>query len=552
MNNEPFLSRDTRRYVLTLVAILIVGALFRLFHLHLSIGGDDQTWVITARDLFGHANDGSIQECYYSRTLFRSLLAVWGSMFGLSLETTCVLMFVLSAMTTVMVSQCARLLFGAGAGLAAAAIYATHPILVVYDVVTRPDQLALFILATYLFFFFKYFRDGRLRWLIASALLVGLSYAVKGYYILPAVPLAACLLLQSKSRLLRIRDAVLFSAAVALGLSAALVFHWLQTGHSSGMLTAMAKYSEYVVAGRGNKPVIETIVLRFAYLKWLFFDEGLFSGFVTLWGLAFLAFHSRNRLECLALVGVFVLILGFFAFMPLSLRPLVFVQAQKRYIDALVLVLSIGGGGALAGTLTSLHDKTLRWSLMTVVLLGFAGNLFVPSDLVHPQLPRYQTLEFDGLHRVVKNAPDQGLTELILPDGYQRRVPDSFYQHGVDVTFCKLDDIDSVRSLAAHLRADGSRGVFLPRAADRAEALFWKGDYLPRMEHDGMDYALAELLKSEGCSVEKVCVPGSAVEGWLDRFEVYFLVEPIVVGWVYRFDDKKTPNTSKQRSAGRP
>jgi len=93
----------TRGYYAALLAIIALGVLARLFHFQLALGCDDQLWLITARDL-GEAYRTNVHPVFYSRILWRALLALWGTLAGSSLQSSAVLMFALSCLTVSMVA----------------------------------------------------------------------------------------------------------------------------------------------------------------------------------------------------------------------------------------------------------------------------------------------------------------------------------------------------------------------------------------------------------------------------------------------------------------
>ena len=81
----------------------------------------------------------------------------------------------LSCTTAIMIALSALMVSCPRAGLWAAFVYVTHPMAMVYDVVTLPDGLDVALLATSVFFFCNYLRDHRLVHLAISGFFVEAS-----------------------------------------------------------------------------------------------------------------------------------------------------------------------------------------------------------------------------------------------------------------------------------------------------------------------------------------------------------------------------------------
>ena len=362
-----------RRYYGLLLAIVFVGVLLRVFHFQLTLGMDDQKWIIAAREL-GTDHSGVVFPIHYCRILWRCLLAGWGAVFGLSLDTTALLMFGLSCLSTLMVAQGARVAFGSVAALFAAAIYATHPLLVVYDAATLPDGFAIAILATFLYLFLKYLQTARMAYLLSSALLVGLSFSVKEYYVLAALPFGAYLLFKQDPQAGKWRNVCLFSAGVLAGLSVDFLLHFWESGDPLWHVSVLSGYGGTPVAEQaGHAPhggwerLARLVVKRLVYFKWLFLDLGFVSRFLVLWGAMFLALKARTDRACWILTGVVLVFSAFLLSTPTRIRPLCLVEMLPYYLTVLLPALAIGSGGVLAAAFGSFQTAPLRRSLLVAL-----------------------------------------------------------------------------------------------------------------------------------------------------------------------------------------
>jgi len=513
--------KTTRGYWAALMAIVLLGVLVRMYHFQLTMGCDDQLYIITAESL-GEPYQEDVPAVFYPRILWRAVLAAWGSLAGLSLETTAVLMFLLSAAATVMVAQAARTAFGNLAGLLAALVYATLPLNVIHDVFTLADNLGVALLAAAVLLFVKYLHRQRLGWLAGCGFVVGLLFSAKSYFILAAVPFGLCLLCEPVNWAARLRRACLFSTLVAAGLSVDFALHYWESGNPLAHFTLMSG------AGYGDRieswwPAGETSTLRrvhglffqrIRYFEWLFVGSGIVNGVVLLWGTAFLIFKSRERLDCRVLLMTAALFLAFMSLMPAKFDPFIFVEMQPRYLTVLFPMLAIGAGAALAAALASIKDAAPRRSLAAVLVVGFGFNLVAPNEM----LDHHGVQEFVGIRKVLKTAPDAGITELVLPVRHNLFLPDSYYSHGVAFDFRDAEDADWVKASPAYVKERPGRAVFIP------ERPFPKTDAYLRLK---------ESLEAEGFDIHQVRVPGTTYRSWLYRLDLHD-AEDQLVGWVCR------------------
>jgi len=511
--------QSNRLYYLALLAIIAFGVLIRVFHFRLAMGCDDQVWLITSCNL-GEAYLDGVRPVFYGRILWRVLLGAWGAVFGSTLESSAVLMFVLSCTAVFFIAEAARLAFGPVAGLVAAAIHATHPINVVFDVLTVPDGLAVAMLAAALLLFVKYLRSGRIGWLLGAGALVGLSYSVKDYYILAAAPLGLCVLLEKVAWGEKLRRAALFSLLVLAGLSVDFALHAWESGNPLAHVQNNAGYAERIEEWRPNKGTgVRRLHALFweraTYFPWLLVDGGVLDGFLFLWGSLYLALTWKRRPESRMLLMTAAVFFAFLLMMPTKLSPLTFVEMQPRYLTILFPMLAVGGGAACGATLGRLPSSAVRTSLAAALVAGFVYNVFPPNT----QIDHHRAQEFTGIRKVLENAGEQGVEELVLPQFYDLFLPDRYRTYGVEFTFRDVEDAAWFREAPNYLKGDAGRAVFLPVRP------FPKTDrYLQLLEH----------LQAEGCVAGEVRVPETSYRAWLYRVDLIDANDQ-PVGWICRY-----------------
>jgi len=511
----------TGRYWVLLLVIVVVGTLLRLYHFRVTIGCDDQAYLIASRSL-GEAPYPGVSPYIYTRILWTSVLAAWGAVAGSSLQSSAILMLLLGACTTCMVAEFARRAFGAAAGLLAALFYATQPLNVLFDVLTLPHNLAVFVLASALVLFLEYVRKGSLAFLVPATFLVGLLFSVKDYYVVAAVPFGLTILSRATGWRDRLRHAAFFSACCAAGIGVDFLLNLVISGDAWAHLVASSSYPERRLDGTWQ-PLPDHAVRIFhtlfwertRYFTWLF-DEyaGIVTGAVTLWGALFLCSKSRGCLVCRHLILCVAVFLAFLMLMPTSFRPLVLVEMQPRYLTVLLPMLCIGAGAAAAGAWSSLTSTTIRNCGAAALLLAIGYNVVVPNNLID----HHRVQEFRGIRDVLKGAAESGLRELLLPAPYDVFLADSFYDYGVKFTYREAADEAAVRSIPEYLQNDPSRGVLLPeRPYPKTDAFL----------------ELKRTLSERAFHIEEIRVPRSTYRAWLRWMDIID-ADDQVVGWVAR------------------
>src|SRR5262249_4330290 len=103
---------------------------------------------------------------------------------GPTLGHTAVVMFLLSSAATLLVGLIARDLFGRGPSLFAAALHATWPIGVLFDVTTLADSLAVPVLLLSVWLFLGHLRGGGTTPLLLAGVAAASLASVKDYFLL--------------------------------------------------------------------------------------------------------------------------------------------------------------------------------------------------------------------------------------------------------------------------------------------------------------------------------------------------------------------------------
>jgi hypothetical protein len=429
-----------------------------------------------------------------------------------------VLSFLLSAAIIALVAAAARVAFGPGPALIAAAVYATHPAAVIYDAQVLPDTLAIALLALSMLGFLRYLERGRPRDLALAALAVGLAYSAKSYFVIAAAPMVAVILLGGGDLRRRVRHVVLVGAAVTAGLLVHPVLSWAAglpvtyavsgVGVSDYVNLLNARPSGAYVGWRATADLVRD---RFVPAARLYFGYGAVAGAILLWTTLFLAARAGRR----SLASTYVLLLGgvFLAFLsltPISLRPLAFVEILPRYISVLPPILSVAAGAALWTLAGPIRDPRLRRALAATAAVVLAYNLWVPNGM----LDRGYLLQMDGLRRALQAAPRLGIEEYVVPAEYEHLVPESFHAIGPRLTFADFSDpAAALRAAAAPLSATA---YFVPRLALRyLEDPVRLGEHTPEFEY-GQAQALVRALPPEARRVE-IRVPYDSFRVWLAR-----------------------------------
>jgi 4-amino-4-deoxy-L-arabinose transferase-like glycosyltransferase len=418
-------------YVVLLSLLVALSALVRLYHFDITIGSDDQRYIIAARSLV-QQEPIQLNELMYVRIGFRAFLAATTSLLGgVTLDHAAYVMFFLSSASTLLVGLIAREVSGPAASLIAAAMHATLPLNILWDVVTLADSLAVPLLLLSVFLFVRYLGSGRLGTLIASGLCAGLLFSVKDYFVLIFGCYALALLLHAGGWRQRCgRVGVLIGCAVVGVVVPCLLHLW-----ESGQWQRAIKYGKTYCDIAGVMGIDWGYVSKLYYFKWLIFDGGGYGGIGILYllGIAFLVFKAPRdeKARIVALAGF--AFLAFLSFMPISFRPLRFIEQQPRYLLAVEPFLAVGVGGALGLLLRSCTDGAVRRAAVAVLVLFCAFQAWSPN-VYAPCLYGRHTVG-TAVRGSVVQARAHGLHTVVLPNTYDQIVPDSFRQLGCELVY---------------------------------------------------------------------------------------------------------------------
>lgn len=516
-----------------LLAIIVLGIIARLLHFHTTIGSDDQRWVFAARQLFGEEGI-RLPDAYYARILWRAILGLWGAPWGLTLETSAVLMFALSCLTILAVGYGARAAAGPRAGLLAALIYATHPLAIIYDPVTLSDGLGVTLVSFSIVLFFVYLRGHVKSCLLLAGLLVGLSISVKEYFVLLGLPFGLAILLDRRPFAERAFDLLALGATVAIGISVDFALHAWESGSPLAHWRASASYGDRLLSfnlyeGYTGWRLVAVMALdRLFYLRTLTVNFGAVAGLFTVVAAIFLVSRTRRQhLQWMTVSGAIAVFLLFLSFMPISLRPLAFVETQDRYLTIVLPFLSIASGAAIALALEQISTRGLRKTVLGLVLLGSVYNILLPNNM----MDRDRLLEFVGIREAVTSLAQEGVTDVVLPDTYQQLVPDSFYSHGVSLTFLPFHEANAFQSVRAHLSSGLNRAIFVSRLPLRSlQPRLLRGDYDCSVKV-APHRQLVEWLQAQGFRKREVYVPYTSLRSWASILGIE--TKGQLVGWIY-------------------
>ena len=529
------------RFIAVLMMIVGIGVMFRLWNFTPALGNDDQRWIITSQG-FGKDHVAGLYPVYYSRILWRLVLSSWGAIVGLSLTTTPYLMFGLSCVTTVLIALAGRLAFGPRAGLWAAAVYATHPMAVVYDTLTLPDGLAIALLAAIIYLFLIFLRQDRLFCLVLCGFLVGLLFSAKTYFILAALPIVACLMLRTGSLNTRFRNAVMFSVLVFAGIAVDMILHCWESGNWLARFSAILSYGDRIQAlGDGStRTGIQRLVIavldRFAYGEWLFLDVGFVCGFLTLWACVAIVNEARTNVVCLFLSFMVCTFAPFLLFCPAKLSPLIFVEMQPRYLGILLPMIAISAGMLLSQVIERLPSPSARRGFLAAIVCGFLYNLMVPNDLGNRTFNRSDRMVFDGIRHELTRGKESGCSEFVFPDvKYKQVTPDSYYALGLKISFYDTNDIVAAKVIKDRLLREPSTVLFVPRAAFKLPLVhaLSRGEYQESLEVEGRYQELVRWLRDNGFSRQGIRVPNTVFRAWMCRAGMLSR-EQQLIGWIYR------------------
>lgn len=503
-----------------LLALIVVGGLaIRLLHFALPLGSDDQVWIKVAREIAGGQTHTDLP-VYYTRLVWTWLLIGWGTLGSLTLEWTSVLMFILGALTILLVAAAARTAFNDRAALLAALVYAAHPLAITFDTAALPDGLAVCLLAATIAAFIHYLKERRARTLLICGLIIGLQFGVKNYFMLVSLPCALTIVALHIPWRQRCAQIGLLAGSAIAGLAVALLIGAVSGVGVGPHIEGAGHYVDYISQGGGSESVRSDLV-RFAallvgrgeVLTVLFFGFGAAIGCLTLFGLIATAVGARRNPVLLFIAATVLLFVLFLMLMPVRLSPLTFTQFHERYLTVVLPALSIATGAALAAAWQALTARPLKIAAAGMLLAVVAYGGWVPNGM-HD---RYGVLEMRGLAQALGMAPGTHTQVLLLPIHFRRLVPDSFYEQGVTLRYVDFASTASLDSALDAIAADPTVAIIAFRKPFRTlSERLRTGDYSDATS-DALEAGLVPTARSRGYSIEAVRVPYDSLRVWLAR-----------------------------------
>lgn len=216
MNEESERSNNFKYSRVCLVAILVIGLLFRLPDLGHTLSWDEAWNVCSVWDVASGVSGESTSfypDFFRHPPLYLGLGVAYSMVTGHGKKAIAtalqLLSIILSLLLMVVIYLCGRDWFGTTTGLAASFLYALMPASRVYDTWVKPESMTLLLGLLFLFFFFR-------RRSVVAGIFLGLAFLAKEIVIfLPAAVFLFALILRRFDELKRLA----LSALLALGLS---------------------------------------------------------------------------------------------------------------------------------------------------------------------------------------------------------------------------------------------------------------------------------------------------------------------------------------------
>jgi hypothetical protein len=257
-------------------------------------------------------------------------------------------------------------------------------------------------------------------------------------------------------------------------------------------------------------------------------------GYVAAAGAAYLAaMCTSGRREVWAVTGCAGTFLVFLIAAPASLAPLKLVELQVRYFNVVLLLVSVGAGGAFSEVFRRL-SRASRGAAAAGITVSILSSLIICNDLESARVPRYNTLHMAGIERAIETARRIGVTEVVLPTRYYQLLPDRYYGHGVRVTFLDARDATDTDRLFDYLAKGRGRALIVLREELRSELQprLRSGEYSAALERAGQYSLLCHRLRATGFRERMVKVPNSAQAFWWYRLGATS-GEHQLVAWTY-------------------
>ncbi len=495
-----------KQFLVGLVIITVLGGFVRLFHYDLPVSFDEEMYIEAAKKLSDPATPPMPRQ-YNTRIGWLWTLNAWDHLWGASLCSAAALGLLCSTACIPLTALVANQVFGRSSALMAGAIVAINYLTVLHQPRIWPDGEAGVVMMISVYLFLRYMATGGRATLYSAAILGGLLFSIKEYYVLIVIAYGATIVWSDDKFILRTNIAKRFSklcefaVCVLIGLSVSPILHGLSSGSGSGTLTPadVANYANHMAERQGTG-VLSIIGARFSYFRYLLFDNGVIGGFLLISGAAYLLTLARTNAKCrlISLAG-----LGFFVFLslaPVRLRPLTFVEIAARYSVVFIPFLAIGAGALIVAMLARLAADRLMWRMAcSLLILGALVNLWAPnyrysnSTLLPPVAK--------AVNYCIQSRGSLGFSDLVVPwYAWQPKVSESFFKNEIHI-------------LNADQPPSGSSSEY-GNALDLLKTHPKAAIFVPVSLRT--DPTVRSLECGEGFEAVSVFLPGSSVSIWLN------------------------------------
>jgi hypothetical protein len=533
-----------RTYWLVLTGIIALGVVLRLFYFDVTIGSDDQRYIIAARKFVG-ADPSPMSDAYLMRIGWRAILAAGTSALGeISLDRAAYFLFFLSTLSAVLLALLTRTLFGDVASWIAVALHATLPVNMLFDVVCLSDSLAVPLLLGSACCFARFLGSGRSGPLLGALAIAALLPSVKETFAIIFGVYGLCVLLRPDRLGTRCLRAVLVVVSAGLGIGLYLGLHFWESGNPWRGFGAIGNYC---AMSPSSEAFNLANALRCNYLRWLCYDFCGTGGYGWLYlpGLLFLlacAWRDAGARFVGFAAGAYLL---FLSAMPTSWHPLRFVEQQPRYLMVVEPFLAAGVGAAFGWFL-----RTCPWRLprlAAVALLAYVCALNAASaNPVAPYLYGRPTAA-TGPRASLALLRARGDTRLVMPSHWDDVIPDGFRRQEIEVCFAPpsapvlaaQDGHEDMGDLAALLPGPGT-GFYLPAGIETLPSHRAAVKQLEQAGYHGL--VLSCPCSALGVWLETCGVrPQGCLVRWLERHHCLTMNQRNVVGHLWVHDPPTRP-----------
>ncbi|MFO0911535.1 MAG: hypothetical protein U0795_01150 [Pirellulales bacterium] len=499
------------------VLIFALGLAARTFHTRpdsATYGSDDQRYILCSREMFD-GQPPTFSPAYSQRSVWNGMGYLFHRAYGLTTQSAYVLLIAYYALAAAGMLWTLRPLVSPWAAVIGYAFLLLHPLMVKYDSVYWPETLGVALSTVMFGAVLRYSKRQALGWLALAAFLLGLSYGIKQYFVLPFMPLGLSLVWYQRNDRKRLMAACGVAIGMfVVGMAIKTVIVRLDGQTAQGALSAMTVYGQRMGEVAAS-PIVKQLLQRVRYPFWILTTCGGLFGIATLCSLYYLARSGGRGFFGAFVGGTTFLYIGFLALFPASVSPWIFVEMVPRYLPIVMPPLAIGVGLAA-------HEWLRRsaWpspaQTAALVILGFAVAGFTVADSAEAY-PAYMQNEFVAIRQMLRRAPDWEITEIWFPPGYENRLPDHFYQiPGVQVKLAR--DVDD-------LQQRGERGaIYVPDdlaryllSADPRRALPPPNLGVDKDRHDRFLRAMDQQIRDGVYQVVLISTARGSTRYWADK-----------------------------------